>query len=212
MPQVIGTIWHSPSVFEIRLARDRLDFKSGECVLLVDEDGCTSRPYSICSGTKEDHLAFVVRYIRGGTLCEFLASRQPGDEVRVGPPFGWFFPCRSGPAVLIATGTGVSPFLSYLKDPAYGLPLKLLYGVRHREDALYVDFLRQKTELLLAVSGEKADDGRMGRVTDFLDEVPLGAQTSYYLCGHGPMIRQTTAWLKKKGVDQRRVFTEIFFN
>ena len=213
--KVRGVTWHGQDVFELELERNELSFIPGDCLALYAEEGRVSRPYSISSGTEEKALRFLVRRMKGGVVSTFLADRKPGDEVRVSPPFGWFRPgekAGKAPFVFIATGTGIAPFLAYLRSRPAVAPVATLYGVRQFADAVDVDWLQKHGNVKLAVSREKVPPHHHGRMTDLLEGVPCDGNTDYYLCGLDAMIDDVTNWLEARGVDITRIHRECFFN
>ncbi len=207
--------WHSPDIFEIRFERDGMTFTAGDCVALYHANGKQSRPYSMASGTGEELLRFVIRRMPGGVLSEWLATRQPGDRVMRSPPFGWFRPGHAEPAessVFIATGTGIAPFLAYLRSRPEHPPILCLYGVRTLADAVEADWIRARCPLRLAVSREQVPGAHHGRVTALLDDMPVEEGIHYYLCGLDSMIFEITSWLEERGVSPVRIHRECFFN
>ena len=205
--------WVSDGIFEIRLERGEITYSPGDCVALFAEDRIASRPYSIASGVEDDSLGFVIRHFEGGEVTGFLATRKPGDTVKVSPPFGWFKPGHPEHPrfCFIATGTGISPFLAHLRSFPDQPPEALLYGVRQASDAVGQEVLPQKG-LHLAVSREDLEGAHRGRVTDLLDQLPLDDDIHYYLCGLDTMIDEVTIWLEAKGVAIPRIHRECFFN
>ncbi|HMP88986.1 MAG TPA: FAD-binding oxidoreductase [Kiritimatiellia bacterium] len=207
--------WFGSDVFELSLDRGGLEFTPGDCLALFAADGRVSRPYSISSGIYDDAIKFVIRKMPGGVVSTFLASRSPGDSIRVSPPFGWFRPGEHGgkrPFVFLATGTGVAPFLAYLRSRPDHLPVACYYGVRHRADLIEADWLIKAASARIAVSRENVSGLHHGRITDLLDELPRADGTDYYLCGLDAMIDEITVWLEKRGVDITHIHRECFFN
>ena len=207
--------WHSDSIFELQLERNGDGFVPGDCMALFSEDGSTSRPYSFASGQCEDIFRFVIRKMPGGAVSSYLASRKPGDAVKTSPPFGWFRPGQPSDTasyVFIATGTGISPFLSHFRTRPDAPPLQCLYGVRVLKDAVDLDSLRTMCDLKLALSREKASGYHHGRVTELLDDMPLSPEIHYYLCGLDAMIDEVATWLDQHDVDITHVHRECFFN
>ena len=200
-------------LFELVLDRKGLKFSPGDCTAIYT-DTDKSRPYSIASGANEKELRFAIRKMEGGEVSPWLMDRQPGDTVRVSPPFGWFRPGQEigeSPFVFIATGTGIAPFLSYRKTterpPAY-----CLYGVRHEDDAIGFSELRDGCPTRLAVSREQTEEHHHGRVTDLLDQLPLAPETHYYCCGLESMVNEVGAWLQSHGIPLMHIHREIFFH
>jgi ferredoxin-NADP reductase len=152
----------------------------------------------------------------GGDVSPYLSGRQPGDSVRVSPPFGWFRPgehAAERPFVFVATGTGIAPFLSYFRSrPGKSRRGTCLYGVRHFEDAVDTGWLARQCDFRLAVSREEKRGAHHGRVTDLLRNLPGKTDTDYYLCGLDAMIDDTTALLEARGVPLVRIHRECFFN
>ena len=117
--EVIEVVRHAPDLTEILLAQGDVTFEPGDCLSLYAEDNRTSRPYSIASGVDEPVLRFLIKRVEGGEVTSFLASRRPGDMVLASLPYGWFRPGQNNgesPFVFVATGTGIAPFLSYVKS------------------------------------------------------------------------------------------------
>ncbi len=218
MPRVISLDWLSPDIFEIHLEKEGLVYEAGDCTLLIGPDGIDSRPYSFSSHPLENRISFLIRRIPKGGLTPWLGFLNPGDRVETSSPFGLFAPGREGPAVFIATGTGIAPFLSYLKDVGAPEPRALFYGVRRRENGVYHTWLterlaRKSCNFLgppdpiyhFVVSGEGE-----GRVTDLIDQIPLERGLNYYLCGHETMCQEMSSLLLARGVDEKFIHSEIF--
>lgn len=207
------TRFFTSDIFEISLERRDYAFVPGQCAVLFDETG-DSRPYSISSGTDEPILRFLLRRFTGGALSSWLAERKPGDEVRVSLPFGEFRTAEAtGPVVFIATGVGISPFLSALRSRCFEPESVLcLYGVRTLEDAVPVPTLRNRVDLQLAVSREKTDEHSHGRVTGLLETISLPDDADVYLCGCDSMIDDVYDLLRSRGIPPFRMHTEVFFS
>jgi len=205
----------SKDVFEFVLERGGMDFQPGNCFAISNARG-VSRPYSASSGIKEPNLRFVIRRMPNGQVSQWLAARAPGDEVEISQPFGWFRPGYGGepgePSVLIATGTGIAPFLSALRSLPELKPLLCLYGVRSLADAIQLDYLRDRCRVELCVSREKVLPYHHGRVTDLLGEIRREAHANYYLCGLDAMVDEVSQWLQERGVHFTRIHREVFFN
>ncbi len=205
-------------IFELELERRGYPFEPGECAVLFDF-GVTSRPYSLASGPEEPVLRFLIRRQRGGVVSTWLGDRRPGDGVRISTPFGAFRPgggdVGADPGVFVATGVGIAPFLSYAysaRADAPGPRPRCLYGVRCLADAVRLERLRAVTDLRLAVSREAAPGAHHGRVTDLLEAVPIGPDTSVYLCGLDAMVDDAVRQLSARGVAPERVHVEVFFS
>lgn len=207
--------WIGSEVFELSLEREGLVFMPGDCLALFAADGRVSRPYSIASGTHDDVVQFVIRHMPGGVVSSFLSTRSPGDTVRVSPPFGWFRPgehFEKRPFVFVATGTGVAPFLSFLRSYPNLTPARFYYGVRHAADLYESEWLKSRANANVAVSRESVPGTYHGRVTGLLADAPADPGVDYYLCGLDVMIDEVTIMLEKQGVEISRIHRECFFN
>jgi ferredoxin--NADP+ reductase len=95
------------------------------------------RAYSIVSPNYEDHLEFLSIKVQDGPLTSKLQHIQVGDKIVVGKkPTGtllidYLLPAKN--LYLLATGTGVAPFLSVIRDPVTYEKFEkviLVHGVR----------------------------------------------------------------------------------
>jgi ferredoxin--NADP+ reductase len=109
------------------------------------------RAYSIASPNYEEHLEFLSIKVPDGPLTSRLQHLQPGDKVIVGrKPTGtlvtdYLLPGRR--LYLFATGTGLAPFLSIVRDPeTYERFEKviLVHCVRQAEELAYHDLLAEE--------------------------------------------------------------------
>ncbi len=199
-------------LFELIVDRNNMEFTPGDCVALYT-DADKSRPYSIASGSREDELRFVIRMMEGGEVSPWLMSRKVGDFIRITPPFGWFRPGQDigeAPFVFMATGTGIAPFLSYMKTFEKP-PAQCLYGVRREADAIGFSELTSYCPTRLAVSREKTEHHN-GRLTDLLNTLQLDRSTHYYCCGLESMVNEVSEWLQENGIGLMQIHREVFFH
>jgi ferredoxin-NADP reductase len=213
---VIENRRYTDDVFELVLERAGVQFKIGDCVAVYGADAITSRPYSICSGVNTPTLNLLVRALPDGVVSRYLQERQPGDSVTLDPPFGWFRPGpgdSDAPFAFVATGTGIAPFLSYLRSHPEKPPVRCLYGVRELADAVAVDVLQAACpHLRLAVSREQVSGYHHGRVTDLVDDIPLLPDLQVFLCGLDTMIDEVSVALEKRGLHFASIHREVFFH
>jgi ferredoxin--NADP+ reductase len=109
------------------------------------------RAYSIASPNWEEHLEFFSIKVPDGLLTSHLQHIQPGDAVYVShKPTGTLLISDLRPGrnlYLLATGTGLAPFLAIIRDPATYERFErvvLAHGVRHVEDLAYRDWITQE--------------------------------------------------------------------
>ena len=208
---VLRVEWHGEGIFSLFLERKDLQFTPGDCLALYAEDGETSRPYSIASGTKDEEVEFLIRRIPGGALSDWLSKCKVGDSIKVSPPFGWFQPSvvpHDVPFVYFATGTGIAPLLSHLRSGGKA-PVQLFYGVRFAED--FVE-LPELPCLRTAVSREDGVPHHHGRLSDLFKEVSVDTKTHFFACGLDAMVEEVTSMLQQRGVPREQIHGECFFN
>jgi len=212
--RVLKVIHHTQDIFELHLERHNLNFAPGEYISIQTPTLDIYREYSIASGIHDDHLGFIIKHLQKGVVTDYLASRKTGDRITVGHPQGLFRPGQShqeGEFVFIATGTGIAPFLSYIKSYPSAPPAHFMYGVRYLRDALYFDLFQSHCPSTLVISREHVTPFPRGRVTDLLPRLPLHQNVHYYLCGLDSMIEDVTNWLKNNGISRKQIHHEIFF-
>lgn len=201
----------APDIFELGLERGDYQFEVGECAVLFNGAG-DSRPYSFSSGPDDELLRFLIRRVPGGAVSDWLANRRPGDLVTVSSSFGEFRPGQEPlPTVFVATGVGISPFLSILRHRAPVVRPLCFYGVRVAGDAVHTNLLNERADLRLAVSREAVDGHHHGHVTELVAEMPLAENARYFLCGHDAMVTAVWDQLLARGVDRDHIHAEVFF-
>jgi ferredoxin--NADP+ reductase len=140
------------TLFSFRTTRDpALRFRNGHFVMLgLRVDGKPLlRAYSVASPNHAEHLEFLSIKVPNGPLTSRLQHLQVGDEVIVGSkPVGSLVldDLRPGKNLyLLATGTGLAPFMSIMQDPeTYERFEKvvLIHGVRLVSELAYEHYLK----------------------------------------------------------------------
>ena len=198
----------------------------------------TKRSYSLA--TRHDHAAgpaesveIAVSYVAGGAATALFEGLQPGDEVQASGPYGRF--ClmpddANGRYLLIATGTGVTPYRAMLPQldaliAARGLRVVLLQGARTPAELLYGDEFRAfadahpgfrylpclSRELPAPGSPHAHADVRHGYVQQFLPELAPDAENDIaYLCGNPDMVDACFEALKGHGLPVAHVRREKY--
>jgi ferredoxin--NADP+ reductase/benzoate/toluate 1,2-dioxygenase reductase subunit len=198
--------------FVLRLERGNMQFKAGQHIIVGKERELDQREYSVYSGENDDYLEILVREIPEGSVSKHLKQCKPGDLLKVNGPFGSFgiesFDLFSRKLVFIASGTGISPFHSFVRSYP-GIDYTLIHGVRYRNEA-YESNDYDPFRYILCTSKE-VTGGHRGRVTRFLPGYRVSPEMLFYLCGNNSMIYEVTHILKDKGIRNENIFTEIYF-
>lgn len=139
--------------FSLRTTRDPgFRFDNGQFVMLgLPADGRPLlRAYSIASPNWDDTLEFFSIKVPDGALTSRLQNVQVGDELLLSrKPTGTLLisDVRPGRTLyLLASGTGLAPFLSIIRDPeTYDRfdHVVLAHGVRQVRDLAYRDLIEQ---------------------------------------------------------------------
>ncbi|HUX52991.1 MAG TPA: hypothetical protein VMV56_01115 [Williamwhitmania sp.] len=188
------------------------EFTPGQVVKLTTDKTIAPRLYSIASGSSEATLKFLFDLKNEGELTPKLLMLQPGDKVWMSEPFGEFV-CDEKPAIWVASGTGIAPFLSMaLSGNTHNK--KLVHGVRYAENFFFHEEMREllHDNYIQCLSGEARDGTFHGRVTDFLkQDEALSLNIKYYLCGNPEMVVDARDILLARGVIYDNIHAEIYF-
>lgn len=221
----------TPTLFSFRTTRDAsFRFESGHFVMIgLEVNGKpVLRAYSIASAQYEEHLEFYSIKVPEGPLTSRLQHVQPGDPVFVSrKPTGTLVLHDLKPGqhlYLLATGTGLAPFLSIIRDPGtYERfdKVVLAHGVRTVSDLAYADFLEQelprheylgpllRNKLIYYPTVTREPFRHRGRITDAIANGALAAATGLpplnpgtdrlMLCGSSNMLADLGALLDGRG-------------
>lgn len=201
----------TPETYILRLERNGFQFEAGQYVVIRDPERKESREYSVFSGTHAPYLEFLIREVSEG-FSRYLRHLLPGTELQLEGPKGFFLldeATRQGsPVTFIATGTGISPFHSFIQS-YHGLDYRIIHGVRFTDEA-YGKKAFDKRRYTLCTS--RVDSGNyFGRVNQYLKQYPIESSGIFYLCGNSEMINEVTNQLEQAGVLPENIRTEVFF-
>ena len=120
--EVTEVTHYTDKLFRIKLERPRsYKFTAGEFVMIGMPDDKIKRAYSITSGPYDDYLEFYSIKVPNGPLTSKLKYIEPGKFLDIGEkPTGTLITANlelGGVLHLMATGTGIAPFISLLRDP-----------------------------------------------------------------------------------------------
>ena len=200
------------NVFILSFER-KFDFYPGQIIAIsMVENDPAPRLYSICSGAGDSEISILFNVVPGGKLTSAMASLKKGDVIYSSLPYGRFR-IKDEPAVWIATGTGIAPFISKLRS---GLKAEstLIHGGRHKSSFYFNDQLQNHDSLnYLRCSTQVNENGYFsGRVTEYLSSIDLpGNNRRYYLCGSTEMVVEARDILISKGIDYNNIESEIYF-
>ncbi len=205
-------------------------FRSGEFVmigLLVDEKPLL-RAYSIASPSWDETLEFYSIKVPDGPLTSRLQHLAVGDEVVMRPkPVGTLVHDALLPGrrlFLFATGTGIAPFASVIRDPetydkfdqviltqtcreAHELDYGLDLVAKIRGDELLSEVVGGKLTFIPTTTREET--ARMGRMTDWIRDGRLAAATGgplspetdrVMICGSMDMLQEHKALCEAAGM------------
>jgi len=200
------------ATYILRLEKKDVTFRSGQYFSLNIPGDIQARHYSIYSGENNETLDFLIKEVDDGIVSVKLHHLKPGDKVLIEGPWGHFRvkpnDVESKKFLFIASGTGISPFHSFIKSHP-NLDYKLIHGVRNGSDR-YEMGEYPKERYVACTSRDKSGDF-YGRVTDYLKANPVEQGTLCYLCGSNQMIEDSISILQSQGIKGSDIYTEIFF-
>lgn len=229
---VISVHHWNDTLFSFRTTRERaFRFDNGHFVMIgLEVNGKPLlRAYSIASANHAEHLEFFSIKVPNGPLTSRLQHIKVGDEILVGrKPVGTLVISDLTPAphlYLLATGTGLAPFMSIIQDPeTYERFEKiiLVHGVRYKSELAYHDlldsglagvpyiddFAREQLVYYPTVTREAfRNEGRLtdlivsGKLAADLGLPQINAQTDRaMICGSPAMLRDTSQILDQLGM------------
>ena len=229
--RVISVRHWNDSLFSFRTTRDPgLRFINGQFVMLGLENGGRplTRAYSIASANHDEFLEFFSIKVPDGPLTSKLQHLAVGDEVVVSrKPTGTLVLRDLKPGrtlYLLATGTGLAPFLSLIQDPeSYERFEKvvLVHGVRRVCDLAYDEFITKellqneffgdevREKLIYYPTVTREPFRNQGRLTDLLESGKLCRDIGLpqidpqhdraMLCGSPAMLADTSGLLDRLG-------------
>ena len=226
--RLVGRRDWAPGLATFTIQAEVEPFAPGQFVnLALERDGqLERRSYSIASPPGAP-LAFLVAEVPEGRLTPHLMRLTPGDRVWVEPKPQGFFTLRWVPDApelwLVATGTGLGPFLSILGSDELWQRFPrvvVVHGVRgvdqlaHREELNALSAARPGLRVVPVLSREVASGCVSGRVTTALADgtleraagVTLAPERSHVmLCGNPAMIDEMNLLLGARGLKKHRV-------
>ena len=197
----------------------------------ADPDKLIRRAYSISSSSLDrDYLEFYIALVRSGELTPRLFALELGQSLWLSPKITGMFTLKEVPAdrniVLIATGTGLAPYVSMLRTHLEAnTPRKfaVLHGAYHSWDLGYSTelFMMQRLcsnfSYLPIISGPQGEvvpwAGPSGHVQDLWKAGALAhawgfhpqpSNTDMFLCGNPRMIEDVTTLLKGEGFTEHK--------
>lgn len=201
------------NTFELTLARPSgFTFRAGQKIT-IELDGIT-REYSLVSGERDPRLTLCIRKVPDGRLTPRLAALPIKSLLNIHGPHGYFlFQETARRSVCVATGSGIAPFVSYMRS---GVRVAtLLHGVSQASQLYYRNELLGFAKIYLpCITGGQVpverDSFFAGRVTQYLADVMERSPADFYLCGRSEMIRDVTLLLDEQFPDVR-IYSEIYY-
>lgn len=210
--------------FEVPEIRE-FTFDPGQFVSVVKtiESKPITRAYSIASPRMANRFSLCLNKVENGHVSPFLFRLQPGDEIDIQEPIGYFTMRHPGHhAVFVATGTGIAPFRSMLLEhvPKTEPHITLLFGVRHEYGLLYreefEELARRHPHFRFVPTLTRPTPewrGKIGRVQEHLDDVLKTddlATLDVYICGLKGMVDDVRRELKQRGFDRKQILYERY--
>jgi ferredoxin--NADP+ reductase len=231
--------WLPGKLFSLRVTRDPgFVFKAGQFARVglpeSAEPGAEPtlwRAYSMVSGPLDNELEFYSIVVPEGPFSPRLAALRAGDSLYVEKaPYGFLTIDRFAPGGdlwLLASGTGLSAYLSILRDPATWTAFRRLivvHGVRYANELAYRQEIEGWSTVPEFAAIHRADPRKLiyvpiatrealpglpqarltaliadGRLETLVGETLDPAQSKVMLCGNPAMLADARKLLAERG-------------
>ncbi len=195
-------------------------------------DKLIQRAYSIASARHEtQQFEFYISQVKTGQLTPRLFHLEVGDRVFVGRRIVGVFNLSDAPKdadlVMIATGTGITPYISFLRSHIMERPeskMVVIQAAAHQGDLGYfseLSFLNNAFPnfyyLPTLTDADETWPGLRLWIEELLDSGVLAEKagvvcdpqkTHFYLCGNPIMVENVSKWLSGHGYEKKTRKTE----
>ena len=228
--EVLSVHHWNDTLFSFTTTRDPgFRFENGQFIMIGLEVGGKPlmRAYSIASANYEEHMEFFSIKVQDGPLTSILQKIKPGDKILASKkPTGTLLVDnlkRGKHLYLLATGTGLAPFMSVIKDPeVYERFDKVIltHGVREVSELAYQSIINElpeneffgemvKGNLLYYPTVTREEFHTRGRLTEALISGELASRVGlpeinvaddrFMLCGSPSMLKDFCVILDDMG-------------
>jgi len=242
----------SPSMKIFRIAPDGWelpDFISGQFAALAlpataervaeatpdyeeyEEGKMIKRVYSIASSSKsKEFIEFYISLVRSGALTPRLFNLKVGDKIELGQRMVGMFTLEQVPennnVVLVATGTGVAPYISMLRSNIMSnnkRKIAVIHGAAnswdlgYRSELMLLENLSDRFKYIPTIIDAKKEvapwsgDTRFvqdmwaaGVIDEAFGEKPLPENTHIFLCGNPKMVESMYKHLEADGFKEHK--------
>ena len=221
----------SKKLYSFYIESDIEPFEAGQFVKIALEINgeLVGRPYSLVNPPDKRPLEIFYIEVPNGPLTSHLVNLKPGDNIQVAPRAHGFMILDEVPPAknlwLMATGTGVGPFLSILmtdKPWQHYERVILIYAVRTLSELIYQERIMQilakypgQFSYIPFLSRETSDFALTGRIPQAIIDgrlearagIKINAENSQImLCGNPQMVKDTNNTLIERGLKKHRRF------
>jgi ferredoxin--NADP+ reductase len=222
--------WNN-TLYSLYVESDIEPFEAGQFVKIALEINgeLVGRPYSLVNPPDSQPLELFYIEVPNGLLTSHLVNLKPGDNIQIATRAHGFMILDEVPQAkhlwLMATGTGVGPFLSMLMTDKPWQRFEraiLVYAVRTLSDLCYQERITQilamhpgQFSYIPFLSRESSDFAMTGRIPQAIIDGRLEARagigisaedSQVMLCGNPQMVKETNNTLIERGLKKHRRF------
>jgi ferredoxin--NADP+ reductase len=213
-------------LFSLRVEGAQPGFQAGQFVRIAldtiegDAGSRVARAFSFVNPPQDPVLEFYGVIVPEGPLSPRLARLRPGDTLYVAPNPAGFLVLSEVPDAetlwLVATGTGLAPFLSILRTDEPWRRFRnvvLVHAVRHANELTYRELIAgTRARYVSFVSREPHPGSLAGRIPAAVRDgrlesaagTAIDARSHFMLCGNPQMLQDMTQALAERGLRKHR--------
>lgn len=211
--KIIKRRWISQKTFEIQISRSATFYLEPGLAIKIIFEGVEAFCAPV-SAPDDPTIVLHLQHFKKEPLSNKLALCEMQAPIQFTGPFGYFtFRSSSRPAVFVAFGAGIAPFVSMVRSGVKDFIL--IHAVSTVADLTYEDLFRKSARKYIpcvsrdAISHVERGDMFSGKVTDYLTKHLLQGTYDFYLSGKGEAIRDVVRLIDDHFAGSH-VYTEIF--
>ena len=196
-----------------------------------EPDKMIKRVYSIASSSKsKQFIEFYISLVRSGALTPRLFNLEIGDRIELGKKMVGMFTLEQVPEdhniVLVATGTGVAPYVSMLRSNILGgskRKIVVIHGAAnswdlgYRSELMLLENISDRFTYLPTIIDVENEPAAWNGDTRFVQDMwaagvidnawgikPMPDNTHVFLCGNPKMVERMFEMLAKDGFKEHK--------